>query len=107
MPRSTPLCSFAASPQRTPTSTSVSSCPPLPQGVQEALRDATQVGGTFRRQVEVVDPALRTLMGLKEGEEAHHDVQVWGGEGCRAGEELLSACPGYSAASHSSSSPSL
>ena len=33
----------------------------------------------FRRQVEVVHHALRSLMGLKEGEEAHHDVQGGGG----------------------------
>ena len=36
----------------------------------------------FRRQVEVTHPALRALMGLKKGEEAHHDVQVGvGGRG--------------------------
>ena len=59
---------------------------------------STQMGGTFRRQVEVFHPSLRTLMGLKAGEEVHHDVQVGGGgggrgeSGCNARNKLLSAC---------------
>ena len=50
--------------------------PSGPQEVLEALRSSTQMGGTFRRQVEVLHPVLRSLMGLKQGVEAHHDVQV-------------------------------
>ena len=33
-------------------------------------------GGTFRTQIEVVHPTLRLMMGLREGEEVFHDVQM-------------------------------
>ena len=47
-----------------------------PQSQQDALKAEVQSGGAFRTQIEVVDPTLRMLMGLKEGEEAFHDIQM-------------------------------
>ena len=37
---------------------------------------AVALGDTYRLQVEVLHPLLRALMGLREDEEAHHDMQL-------------------------------
>ncbi|GAX80144.1 hypothetical protein CEUSTIGMA_g7582.t1 [Chlamydomonas eustigma] len=42
----------------------------------EDLDNAVVGGGYYRSQVSITDNKLRVLMGLKAGEEAHHDVQV-------------------------------
>ena len=40
------------------------------------MKAAVSLGDTYRLQVEVAHPLLRALMGLREGEEAHHDMQL-------------------------------
>jgi hypothetical protein len=46
--------------------------------------------GIFVSRMEICNPTLRAFMGLKEGQEAHYDIQVWmdGGQ-WRAGPPLL------------------
>ncbi|GAX80143.1 hypothetical protein CEUSTIGMA_g7581.t1 [Chlamydomonas eustigma] len=41
-----------------------------------ALNATVKGGGYFRAQIEIKHPSLRALIDLKEGDEAHHDVQV-------------------------------
>ena len=48
----------------------------LTQDELESMKAAVQGGDTFRTQIEVVHPTLRSLMGLREGEEAFHDLQM-------------------------------
>ena len=53
----------------------VLSCPVHCSQVSELY--ATGAGGdTFRRRIEITHPTLRLCMGLKRGEEMHHDVQA-------------------------------
>ena len=40
------------------------------------MRSVLEGGGSYRTQVEILHPTLRMMMGLKEGNEAFHDVQM-------------------------------
>ena len=46
------------------------------QAELEVMKAVVKAGGTFRTQIEVIHPTLRMMMGLKEGEEAFHDIQM-------------------------------
>ena len=42
----------------------------------DVIKAQVQVSGTYRAQIEIVHPTLRMMMGLREGEEVFHDVQM-------------------------------
>jgi hypothetical protein len=46
------------------------------QSEVEAMKSSVQAGRTFRTQIEIIHPDLRLMMGLREGHEEFHDVQI-------------------------------